>query len=134
MQLSNNAKIGAAVGCLLVAGVILYFTTFNDMVGSGGSEKMVMLCTNPKCEKAFKIPYEEYAKIWQLQGGNPMTMMSPKPIKCKFCNQITALTATECPKCKNVFIEPMEQRSIEYPDRCPECKFSQMEEDDKNSK
>ncbi|OHB58314.1 MAG: hypothetical protein A2Y07_08410 [Planctomycetes bacterium GWF2_50_10] len=143
MQLSNNAKIGAAVGCLLVAGIILYFTTFKDMFGSSGgasgSDRMVLLCTNPKCDKAFKISYDDYGKLMQTDGANPMMMMmGPTPVNCKFCNQKTAVIANECPKCQNVFIPPnpmmMGQQSNDYTDRCPECKFSPIEEEMKKSK
>jgi ssDNA-binding Zn-finger/Zn-ribbon topoisomerase 1 len=142
MELSNPVKytiIGVGLG--LSAIIMAWQFWPSGGVGGGGNADMVMLCTNPKCDKAYKLKPAEFQKMIEKQGGmDPMMMMGGMGAmyECKFCKQKTASIAYECPKCKNIFIMPNPMMgggmTNDYPDRCPECKFSQTEEDMKTQK
>jgi hypothetical protein len=137
-EMPNSTKIAVAGGCLALA-LGIGFWQFKDSIfpGSGGQmEPVVMLCTNPKCEKAFKLKPDEFQKLMQemgpMGGMPPMMMMGQQPAyTCKFCGQKTAYIAMECKKCKAVFIpkNPMTAGQSNEPyDKCPECGYSDSAE------
>jgi ssDNA-binding Zn-finger/Zn-ribbon topoisomerase 1 len=140
MELPQNAKVGIAIGCLALAGGIMYFTMFRgEGGGSAGDGKNYLLCANPKCAKSLEMSDKEYTKFIESQGTqgmmmNPM-MMGPMVFQCKFCNQKTMVMATKCEKCKNIFIQNMMAgQNGDYADRCPKCKYSAMEQEYKTQK
>lgn len=141
MELSNPIKY-TIIGICMGLAVLILGWQFWPSGGGGGDTDITMLCENPKCDKAYKMKPDEFQAAMSKQGGgmDPMMMMGGMGItlECKFCKQKTARIAYECPKCKNVFIQPNPMMAAgmtnDYPDRCPECKFSQIEEDMKTQK
>ncbi|OHB44124.1 MAG: hypothetical protein A2178_03400 [Planctomycetes bacterium GWC2_49_10] len=140
MELSNPVKYTIIGCCMGLAALILGWQFWPAGGGGGEDVDIVMLCTNAKCDKAYKLKPAEFQEMMSKQGGmDPMMMMGgmSASFECKFCKQKTASIAYECPKCKSVFVQPnpmMGGMSNDYPDRCPDCKFSQIEEDMKTQK
>jgi len=132
----SKVKIIFAVVCLIVAGGILYFTMFRGSGGgiSGGNTAIWLKCTNTKCNAAYSLTSDEFMK---LQGGNPMMMPGmQQSVKCQKCSQQSAYIAQKCEKCGEVFIMStmMMQGNQDYPDRCPKCKYSNIEATEKSQK
>jgi hypothetical protein len=140
--MSKNVKIIVSVACLVLAAGILYFTTFSG--GSGGATgdaKIWFKCVNPDCNQAYSLTPDEFAKA---QGDNPigpmMMMMpgqQPQAFKCQKCGQQSAYMAQQCEKCKEVFIMQMPvpgQANQDFPDRCPKCGYSAIEDAEKQQK
>jgi predicted RNA-binding Zn-ribbon protein involved in translation (DUF1610 family) len=48
--------------------------------------------------------------------------------ECPKCGKVAVREALKCPKCGNVFI-PDWDRQNDYPDRCPKCGFSEIEQE-----
>ena len=99
--------------------------------GSSGNDKVYLLCVNPKCPKPeIEMTINEYTEMIQNTSGDMAMegmMMGPQALKCPNCGKKSAYMAIKCPKCGKIFI--MDYRtSSNYPDRCPKCHFSQMED------
>jgi ssDNA-binding Zn-finger/Zn-ribbon topoisomerase 1 len=124
--------------CLVVAVVITL--SFNNPFSSGSagaSGPMQMLCVNPDCGYAFEISRDEFRKQMMEKGPmGPMMMgpmAAPPAFTCPKCGEESAYMAAKCPKCEHVFINDY-SISDDYPDRCPECGYSAMEERHNKSK
>jgi hypothetical protein len=128
--MSKNVKIIVSIACLALAIGVLYFTTdiFSGSGGGGGGGKTWMKCVNPDCNQAYSVTPQEFR---QMQGENALDMMpmsqGPPVFKCLKCGQESAYIAQQCEKCKNVFING-EAGDETYPDRCPKCGYSYLEE------
>jgi hypothetical protein len=139
--MSKNVKIVVAAACFIVAASIFYFTVLGGSGGSlsSGDQKMWFKCFNEKCNAAYSLTPDEFAK---LQGDNPTMMMmgQMQAFQCQKCNQKTAYIATKCEneKCDEVFIMQMGmvpgQANQDFPDRCPKCGYSAIEQMGKEKK
>lgn len=138
-MMSKNVKIIVSVVCLVLAAGILYFTTFSGGGTGGGDAKIWFKCVNPDCNQAYSLKPDEFAK---LQGDNPMMMPMMMPgqqqaFKCQKCGQQSAYMAQQCEKCKEVFIMQMPAPGAanqDFPDRCPKCGYSAIEQMEKEQK
>ena len=127
----KQVMVAVVVICIAVAAVVTL--VFNNPFGGGsaGSKGPVqMLCVNPDCGYAFEISRDEFRK--QMMKKDPMGPMmgpmgAPPAFTCPKCGKESAYMATKCPKCGNVFIIDY-SISDDYPDRCPECGYSALEE------
>ena len=96
--------------------------------GGSSNEPIVMLCANPACGKDYEISRNELQELMQEMGpGGMMPMMQPV-LKCKFCGEKSAYIAQKCEKCGTVFVPNYMDPGNEYPDACPECGYSKIEE------
>ena len=140
--MSNNVKVIVAVACLALAvGIFCYMSgIFSGSSSSGGDGKIWFKCVNPKCNAAYSLTPDEFAK---LQGNNPMMpMMMPgqtPAFQCQKCSQKTAYMATKCEnkKCGEIFITQMPmpgKANQDFPDRCPKCGYSAIEQMEKEQK
>ena len=70
-----------------------------------------------------------------MMKKNPMFFFMPHlypPIACAECGEKTLYEAIKCPKCGTVFFkEP--SGSGDFDDRCPQCRYSQTEENRKKT-
>jgi ribosomal protein L32 len=129
-------KIIAIVACLVLAIGITVIT--NSGGGSGNSydpkAQVTLMCTNEDCGAIVDVTNEEYREMVKTamegEGGQGMMMMpgmGPLMVECPECGEMSAMKAEVCPKCGEVFF--MDYASIDdYPDRCPNCGDSKMEE------
>jgi ribosomal protein L40E len=129
----NGIKIGliASVAVAVCLSLGMAFESMGLIGGGGGfsdDSKIWIKCINPDCNQAYSVTREEFS---QMQGDNPMAMMpmtqGPPAFKCLKCGQDTAYMAQQCEKCKDVFFNG-EAGDEMYPDKCPKCGYSFLEE------
>jgi hypothetical protein len=123
--------IAAAVVCLAVAGWVSYNTFFGEGGGGEATGDMALLCTT--CG-GFEIPISEFRDMMNKNAQNMMMpMMGPSmmAMECPKCHKKTCYVAQKCDKCKNIFVFG-QAKDPQYPDRCPKCRFSQIEDMQKN--
>lgn len=130
--MNKNAKIGIAVGLLVLAGVIFYMTA-----GSSNPEdesarakpddvQMVdLVCVDSG--KHVQLPATQVdQKPIKLRGGRPSRgnedkqLEPPTKFECSECESGEAILAVVCPQC-NRFIA--RQKMDGSPNECPECGF-----------
>jgi len=138
--MSKNVKIIVSVLCLVLAAGILYFTTFRSEGGGDSGDVQIWLkCVNPDCNQAYSLTPDEFLEMQHQGGMNPMMMMpgQSQAFKCKKCGQQSAYMAQKCEKCKEVFIMQMPgpgEANQDFPDRCPKCGYSAIEQAEKQQK
>ncbi len=119
--------IGAIVVCLVAAGLI----TLATRGGRGGLETIPeesitwVKCRNEKCLDGWEMNTREYYKYLE-EHHEPGSLFAP-PIPCPKCGAESGYEAFKCPKCNKVWEKGTVSRDFE--DRCPECKYSQIEVD-----
>ncbi len=118
--------IGLTVVSVLVAGFVFYRTIFGGAQAPAANADVALYCTD--CG-GFEIEADEYREIMM---DNPDSMMmpmpgQPTPIECPKCGKETCYRAQKCTECEAIYVFG-QSRDREYPDRCPECGFSQMEQ------
>jgi DNA-directed RNA polymerase subunit M/transcription elongation factor TFIIS len=84
-----------------------------------------MLCS--ACGHSFTLSTQEYDETVKknIQNRGPS---SGDVFECPNCSKAAAREALKCPKCGNVFI-PDWGREKDYADRCPKCRFSEIEQE-----
>jgi len=116
------------VVCLALAGALAY-KNFGGGGGGGTSAAaqgpQVMLCVNPDCGHIFEMTIEERRQIMR-ERGRQMRRGGPPAFTCPQCGEESAYQANKCTKCSTVFIA--DYTSGDFPDRCPECGYSAIEE------
>lgn len=122
----KKVMLGLVIACIVLA---VGITVVNNTGGGGGSrsnEPVQMLCMNEECEMDFELSTEEYRE-YMMQGG----MMGPgpmaqSPIECSECGMQSAFRAIMCKECEAIFMQ--DYSSGDFPDRCPECDYSDIED------
>jgi|GEM_PF-2742082 len=130
-EMKKFLAISGAVVSLSIAGWVSYDTFFGD--GWQPASDVVLLCTT--CG-GFEIPIKEYSDFMAKNPQNMQDTMMPMGsnlvvIPCPKCGKKTCCAATKCPKCKNIFVFG-QAKDQQFPDRCPKCKFSEIEDMQKN--
>ncbi len=123
----KKVMFGLIVLCLVLAVGITVVTNMGggSRSGSRSNEPVLMLCMNQECGMDFELSTKEYSEQI-MQGGmmGPMPM-AQMPIKCSECGMQSAFRAVYCKKCEVIFIQ--DYTSGDFPDRCPECDYSDIE-------
>jgi len=83
-------------------------------------------CNNPACKALYQTSKKAYFKYVE-EHANPMDPTVP-PMVCEKCGEQSVFRAEKCmnPDCGIVFFRGIVPN--DFPDRCPECKRSQTEE------
>lgn len=122
--------IGVIIACFAVAGAITYMTRSREPYENPEDFENIMIwvkCRNPQCEAEYEISMKEQADFWkQYKLDNPGMRGTPAMI-CKQCKEESIYRATKCAKCGLVF--EIVKRRGDFADRCPKCKYSQIEVD-----
>ena len=113
-----------AAAAFIIAGIVLYYSLRTDSEISG---KLWVKCLDTSCMAEYEM---DQASFFKELGKNDTLVQS---VKCQKCGKQTAFPAMKCPKCGILFHERSDA-SWDYADRCPKCKFSQMETDIKSIK
>ena len=119
------AILFAIVSLIIV--VTIFYRTFSSGSGSGGGKDTVyLLC---KSCGPIGITQDEFREIMMTQPGGmmPPMMGGPMLFNCPECGQKSCAVAQKCQKCDNIFITGQAQ-DPRYPDRCPKCGFSAIED------
>ena len=120
----KKVMLGLIILCLILA---IGITAVTNMSGSSSrsNKPIQMLCMNEECGMDFEMTTEEYREQ-MMQGG----MMGPgpmaqAPIECPECSMQSAFRAMKCKECETIFMQ--DYSSGDFPDRCPECEYSDIE-------
>ncbi len=133
----NWAKIGLYISIAVTGLLVLGFVAESVGLLGGGegavSNEPIWLLDTATGE-SWSVSQKEFTEMMQQQGGDPMMMMAG-PGQMAFNNpktgKKTVVIAEKCAKCGAVFVPNYTQ---DYPDRCPKCKSSRLEELSKESK
>ena len=119
---SKTKKLIVVVGCLLVAGVIAFYSySKSNGVDSLKSGEMIWVkCAS--CQSEYQTDEKAYLK-YLTEHGDPM---APELPLCKKCGKASIHKAVKCEKCSVVFVESTVPNDLS--DRCPKCGYSAMEE------
>jgi len=135
MEASRKKPIMVAiiVACLVAAGVITYVAQSGDESGAEtikSGQMIWMKCTNPDCGAEYQMDLKDYYKAIE-ERWQPMAM-GPPALTCKDCGEESLYRVEKCPSCGVLF----HRGSVEndFADRCPECGYSQTEENRKKAK
>ena len=132
-EVKRKVMIGAIVICLAAAIVITIISINRRAIAPGPSGPIQMLCTNPDCGKTYVMSRDEFNRISQeARGGQMGEDGLPTPRRrvtftCPSCGQESGHVAKKCKKCANVFIGGASPAD-KFPDKCPACGYSEMEE------
>ncbi len=129
----KKVMIGVIVGCLILAGIIVFAGRGGggDGVDDIPSDQMVwVICTS--CKASYQMGERDFYK--QSQERMVPGAMTPTPLTCKECGKDAIVLAVKCenPDCGHVFREGSVPG--DFPDRCPKCKQSATEESRKRRK
>ena len=120
------AKVGTIAACLVIVGVLWWRSaagggpTGIESVDAG--EMVLTRCANPDCQ--FQSEMEKRVYFEAI-----LALQRQKPMVCPECDKNSIFRAVLCPKCAHVFKHGGLQHDAA--DRCPECRYSQSEEDRK---
>jgi len=126
-ELKKYLLIGIAIVCLSIGGIIMYRSFSGGSSGTaGGNRDIALMCSS--CG-GFEIPVDEFRELMSSQG--PMGRMMPgqqnMAMKCPKCSNKTCYMAQKCQQCENIYVFG-QARDQKYPDRCPKCSFSMIED------
>ena len=124
MEKKEYVKLLAILIILSLAAIIY----FRSKESSSGIEEykgqaVYIKCTNPKCGYIQKMDKAEYFQIINDKYGG-----EEKGFDCPECGR-KSYRAMECSKCGAIFIRGAVRGDLV--DRCPECRHSDIEEENK---
>ena len=127
----KTVMIIVAISCICLAAFITYWMNFRGGDPRLSPDRPVYFkCLNKKCgyvkETTAKNMNEEMDQYLQPS----MMDLGPTRYQCPECNKRSMFVADKCSKCDTVFVQ---RTSEEYPDRCPKCKYSALEEEEKQN-
>ena len=127
-QAKKYLVIGLTVVCLSVAGTLFYRSFFggSSTGGNTGDRQIALMCAS--CG-GFEVSIDEFREIMSQQGPDLMMMMPGQAaaMECPKCGKKSCYQAQKCKKCQNIFVFG-QARDKNYPDRCPKCGFSYIED------
>ena len=124
----QKVKIVFVAACLVIA-LVIYLITREKSSSSGRTKGTIqMLCANEECSAEYEVTPEEYrsSMVASRGPGSGMRVQGPRSFICRECNEESAFVATKCTQCGFVFTQSYDD-SLDYPDRCPECDYSEIE-------
>ena len=130
-RVKKNALIGVIVGSLVLAAGITYMTRSpkGGIPKHFAQEMTWVKCRNPECRAEYQISKKEYFECVE-EHHDPRIPHAP-PLICQQCGQQSVYRAVKCERCGLVF----EMGSVpgDYNDRCPECRYSKLEDEKKTA-
>ena len=130
MEGIQSKKLIIVVICLAaaVAVTLMFNNPFSGRGDEGRArESLQMLCVNENCGKAFELSVKDFQDEMDEMGPAIMMPLAQPSIKCPECGEKSAFVAFKCKKCGEVFIP--DRMSQEDPEKCPECGYSEYEEE-----
>lgn len=127
------AKIGLIAACVMIAGVV----TWRSVSGGGGptgiesidaGQTVLTRCANPDCQFQSEMNKRVYSdETLKLLRQHPN--LSHPPLECSKCGKRRVFRVDLCLKCDHVFKHGgTPNKPADY---CPECHYSQSDEDRK---
>lgn len=126
-KMRQKVHIGVAIFCLVGALIITIAVNWGWADRSSNvKETFILICSNPQCGAVTEMSANEFRKLAGQTEPGSVGMQGLLIFVCPKCNQKVAYIGQKCENCGKAFI-PVDS-SNEYPDRCPKCGYSQMEE------
>ena len=128
----KQVMIGIIIACIVLAvGITLYNSAGGGGGGKAVNRKNFILCS--ECGESFELSVEELREKMREAASEgemgPMGPMESPVLTCPGCGKDAAQMATKCKSCETVFIQDFQAAAEgDYPDRCPKCNYSEMEE------
>jgi len=130
----KQVLIALIATCLVLAGLITFLTTRSGNPGLEvfkGQTQWVK-CANKNCEAAYELDKKKYMELVQEEARRNVDATGPMAIICEKCGEQSAFKAEKCEKCGEVFFYAAAGPG-DFPDRCPKCGYSAMEEERKQA-
>ena len=119
--------LGAVIICLIGAVVMFSKSRSSNVKAIGGSKDVAFKCTAEDCGSEFTMSLSEYNKLTKKQFPGGMPMGGAQVVaECPVCKEKIAIPAIKCTKCGKIFFSNTVEG--DYPDICPECGFSRLQE------
>jgi len=122
--------VAVIVVFLVLAGAIAYINRPSSS-STAAMKRGTMLwvkCANPDCGVEYEMDMKDYYEYLQSHREGTTVIYPP----CKECGEQSIYRAVKCEKCGSVFFYG--QAGEDYPDRCPQCSYSKMEEERKGAR
>lgn len=121
--------VAVAVICILLAVVItakrLTTSEYGSTADISESEMIWVKCINPKCNTEYEMSKKAYFSAMQ-SGNTSVPVGAMNLIRCEKCSKDSIVKADKCEKCGHVFAQGTVPN--DYQDRCPKCKYSNIED------
>ncbi len=114
-----------AVVCLIAAGMVLK-STFSSSKHEITNEPVWILCTNAKCKSQYSLEQDEFQRL--MKGDNRIMSLSGPFLKCSKCGKRSAHFACKCIDEHCGFVFMPDNQTSGYPDKCPKCGTSAIEQ------
>jgi predicted RNA-binding Zn-ribbon protein involved in translation (DUF1610 family) len=124
-MITEKKYIIIIVVCFACAIGITLFMIRGDSAPIPERGDIQMLCS--ACGYSVKVSSQEYDKMLRDKIQN-RGLRTVSVFECPKCSKAALQESLKCPKCGNVFI-PDWARTNDYPDRCPKCGFSEIEQE-----
>ena len=126
----QKVKIVFVVVCLVLAAVVILLTRGKSFSPGKTKRTIQMLCANEECNAEYEVTPEQFRET-MVAGGGPgsglMRGLGPRRFVCMECEEESAFVAMKCTRCGFVFTQNYVD-TLDYPDRCPECDYSEIED------
>ena len=128
----KKVMIVVIVVCLVSAAGLVLMQTGSDeaQIPEFKGEIVWVLCRNPDCEHSYTMPKNAYF-VYLKENHDPQ-LLGPPALVCEKCTKESGFRAIKCEKCAEVFesgsIFQIHEDVKDYPDRCPKCGHSKLEE------
>ncbi|HEW79544.1 MAG TPA: hypothetical protein ENH34_06260 [Phycisphaerales bacterium] len=125
----KSILIGVVVGCVVLAAAITYKrSSDNTGLAVFKGQLIWVKCRNADCEAEYQMDKKDYYE----EVEERTTGMFTPPLVCKECGEESIYAAIKCEKCGLIFFKGAVPN--DFPDRCPECGFSKIEDTAKQTK
>ena len=127
----QKVKIVFVAACLVLAVVITLLSRGKSLRPGRTKGTIQMLCANEECNAEYEATAEQFRETMVATGGPGSAMMmsglGPRRFVCLECGEESSFVAMKCIQCGLVFTQNFDD-SLDYPDRCPECDYSEIED------
>src|SRR4030042_1085959 len=127
----KNLIYGVVIaGCIIVAVVVFLVTRSGGGSSMGSVDDSSMIWVKCRaCNQSYEMNEKQYyQELSEAAKAGTAAMMFTPPLKCQKCGKMMLSKATKCANasCGEVFFEGSVPN--DYPDRCPKCKHSYIED------
>jgi len=130
----NKTKkmIMAAIACIVLIVSIMLIASMRTRDGMANSDKKTtLICKNTNCKAVYEVSTTQLDDLLAANNPDGGLVMNPDmksmTVKCKKCGEKSAQIGMKCKKCGRLFVLNYDATN-DYPDRCPSCGYSKLEE------